>query len=66
MYGYIKMPSEAYKNALRKLNMEESYRNKVKKQSNKLTHDFFKKTTKAKEKGTTPKKKCYSLCDNLF
>lgn len=60
------MPSQAYKNALMKLNLEESYRNKAKKPSNKITHDFFKNATKPKAKGTTPKKKCYSLCDYLF
>tara|TARA_R110000744_G_scaffold40373_1_gene91575 strand:+ start:346 stop:540 length:195 start_codon:yes stop_codon:yes gene_type:complete len=64
------MPSEAYKNALMKLNLEESYRNKAKKPSNKLTHDFFKNTTKTKakkpDKKGSPKKKCYSLCDYLF
>tara|TARA_R100000541_G_C1892958_1_gene83713 strand:+ start:2224 stop:2418 length:195 start_codon:yes stop_codon:yes gene_type:complete len=64
------MPSEAYKNALRRLNIEEDYRQKPKKpSSNKIKHDFFKNATrpeKKPEKKKGSKKKCYSLCDYLF
>ena len=64
MYGYIKMPSEAYKNALMRM-----LKNTPKKPSTKIKHDFFENATRPekkpeKKKGT--KKKCYSLCDYLF
>ena len=65
------MPSEAYKNALRRLNIEEDYRTPPKKPSTKIKHDFFENATKPKKKkfdknGKSSKKKCYSLCDYLF
>ena len=66
------MPSQEYKNALNRLNLEESYRNKKpKKSGSKIIHDFFEKNSQSqsqqvKKKPKSTKKKCYSLCDKLF